>query len=228
VAASAATARVVDFPERTDVVYDGLESAVLTARPSRRVFDPIAPEIAMVAILSPWKGHEVFLRAARCVLDRIPGARFTVIGGDLGWPELVAYRRRLEALVDDLGLRTQVRLAGSRALGPPDFAAFDVFVHPPTAADPFPAAVIEAAAAACPVVATAVGGIPEILVDRESARLVPPGEPAAVASALMDLLQHPADARALGEAAHVRVQRFTLARTITETEAVYDGLLAAR
>jgi glycosyltransferase involved in cell wall biosynthesis len=228
VAASEATARVIACPDRTDVVYDGLEPLVLAARPSRRPPDPKAPEVAMVAVLSPWKGHEVFLHAARRLLDRIPGARFTIVGGDLGWPALVAYRRRLEGLVDELGLRPHVDLAGPRTLGPSDFAAFDVFVHPPLAPDPFPAVVLEAAAAGCPIVATAVGGIPEIVEDGTSARLVPPGRPDALAEAVLDLLRDPSRARCLGEAARARVQRFTLARTVSETAALYDRLLAGR
>lgn len=226
IAASEATARVIAYPGRTDVVYDGLEPAVLAGRPSRRAPDPIAPDIAMVAVLSPWKGHEVFLHAARHILDHVPGARFTIIGGDLGWPALVAYRRRLEELVEELGLRPHVRLAGPRTLGPPDFAAFDVFVHPPTAPDPFPGVVVEAAAAGCPIVATSVGGIPEIVVDRSSGLLVPPGRPDAVGEAVLDLLRHPSLASRLGEAARAQAQRFTLARTVTEIEAVYDRLLA--
>jgi glycosyltransferase involved in cell wall biosynthesis len=228
VAASQATARIIDCPGRTDVVYDGLEPLVLTARAARRPIHPTAPEIAMVAILSPWKGHEVFVRAARRILDCVPGARFTIIGGDLGWPVLVAYRRRLEGLIAELGVSSHVRLAGSRNLGPSDFATFDVFVHPPTAPDPFPAVVVEAAAAGCPIVATAVGGIPEIVVDRESARLVPPGQPEAVADAVLDFLRYPPVAEQLGQAARARVQQFTLARTVMETEAVYDRLLAGR
>jgi glycosyltransferase involved in cell wall biosynthesis len=228
IAASGATARVIAWPGRTDVVYDGLEPAVLAARPSRRAPDPITPDVAMVAVLSPWKGHEVFLNAARRILGSVPGARFTIIGGDLGWPPLVAYRHRLENLVDELALRAHVRLAGPRPLGPPDFAAFDVFVHPPTAPDPFPGVILEAAAAACPIVATAVGGIPEIVVDGTSARLVPAERPEPLAEAVLDLLRHPSMARQLGEAARARVQGFTLEGTVRGTEAVYDRLLAGR
>ena len=228
IAVSEATARVIACPDRTDVVYDGLEPATLAARCPRRDPDPIAPNIAMVSFLSPWKGHEVFVHAARLVLDHVPAARFTIIGGDHGWPGLVAYRHRLERLVDELGLGRHVQLAGQKALGPADFAAFDIFVHPPTAPDPFPGVILEAAAAGCPIVATAVGGIPEIVVDRSSARLVTPGRPDAVAAAVLDLLRDPPLARRLGEAARLRVQQFTLTRMVTETEAVYDRVLAGR
>lgn len=228
IAVSQAVARVIDCPARTDVVYDGLECAVLAACPSRRALDATAPAIGMVAVLSPWKGHETFLHAARRILEHVPGARFTITGGDLGWPPLIAYRRRLERLLDELGLRHHVRVTGPRALGPQDFAAFDIFVHPPTEPDPFPGVVLEAAAAGCPIVATAVGGIPEIVMDGSSARLVPPGQHEAVAEAVLDLLRDPSLARRLGEEARARVQQFTLARMVTETEAVYERLLADR
>jgi glycosyltransferase involved in cell wall biosynthesis len=88
---------------------------------------------------------------------------------------------------------------------------------------------LEAGALGVPVVATAVGGIPEVVEDGVTGILVPPGQPAAVADAVTRLLSDPAAARAMGEAARERVEReFTLERMVAGHLAVYESLLGSQ
>jgi len=86
--------------------------------------------------------------------------------------------------------------------------------------------VLDAQAAGVPVVATAVGGVPEMIGDGVNGRLVPPRDPAALAAAILELLADPETARARAEKARETVRAFDLARTIERTEALYREILA--
>ena len=91
-----------------------------------------------------------------------------------------------------------MRLLGFRDDVENVYGAADVIAVPSTAPDPLPGAAIEAAAAGCAVVASAHGGLPEIIRDGETGRLVPPGDAAALARAAAELLDDPGLARAAG------------------------------
>jgi glycosyltransferase involved in cell wall biosynthesis len=96
----------------------------------------------------------------------------------------------------------------------------------PSIAEGLPGALFEAGALGVPVVATAVGGIPEVVVDGVTGILVPPQDPAALADAIASLLDDPERARAMGEAGRQRVeQHFTVERMVAETLALYEELL---
>src|SRR5262249_3834736 len=102
-----------------------------------------------------------------------------------------------------------------------------VFVCP-SVYEPFGLVNLEAMACEAPVVASAVGGIPEIVEDGRTGLLVPPADPAALAAAVNALLADPARARALGQAGRRRVlDRFTWAHTARQTLAVYQRVAAA-
>jgi glycosyltransferase involved in cell wall biosynthesis len=224
-AASEATRAVIASPRPAHVVYDGLPAPLLEAAPGPVRADVAAPQVGMVAQLSPWKGHDQLVRAARIVLGRHPRATFTLCGSDWGMPAMVAYRRKVEGLIAELGLGDRVVLAGSRSDIPTWLAGLDVFVHPPTAPDPFPGALLEACASGRPIVATRTGGIPEAVEHGVSALLVPPGDPAALAQAIVDLLDDRRRAAALGREARRAAERFTMARTVEEVEDVYERAL---
>ena len=92
-----------------------------------------------------------------------------------------------------------------------------------------PVALIEAMAAARPVVATAVGGVPEVVRDRISGRLVPSRRPDAMAEAIREVLDDAAGARSFGLAARDAVYpKYSIARLIRDVEALYAELLAAK
>ena len=165
-----------------------------------------APLVGNVARLAPQKDHPTLIEAARLV----PEAEFVIVGeGEL--------REELERRAE--GLR--VRFLGSRHDVPELLASFDVFAFP-SLFEGRCLAVVEAQAAGVPVVATAVGGIRETVVDGETGLLVPTGDPAALAVAIRRLLEDRASAQAMAAEARRRVrERFSVDRMVEETLRLY-------
>ena len=180
------------------------------------------PLIGLVAHLTPWKGHEVFLAIARTVADIVPEVRFVVAGGSIyethghaGYLE--ALRRRVVAL----GLSERVVFLGPREDIPELMAGLDVLVHTPTAPEPFGRVLAEAMAVGRPVVAARCGGIPEVVEDQVTGLLVTPGDIQGFSSAVIQLLEDPALGERLGKAGRQR------AETLFGVEAHVAGVLKA-
>jgi glycosyltransferase involved in cell wall biosynthesis len=137
-------------------------------------------------------------------------------------------RRELEARAGAMGLQGSLRFLGSRLDVPEILRVVDILVHP-SLEEGFCNAILEAMAAGKPVVATAVGGNPEAVMEGETGLLVPPGDGPALAEAIGWLLDRPEQAAAFGHAGRRRVvERFELSRMVKQYEAVYDRLLAAK
>jgi glycosyltransferase involved in cell wall biosynthesis len=149
--------------------------------------------------LSPEKGFGVLIDAATTVLAADPAAGVAVFGEGVLRPEL-------EAQVQRLGLAGRVVLPGFRTDLDALLAAADI-VTLPSFTEGLPNVALEASAAGVPVVATAVGGTPEVVADGENGYLVPPGDAAALAARLTDLLRDPARRAALGAAGRDRMHR---------------------
>jgi glycosyltransferase involved in cell wall biosynthesis len=146
-----------------------------------------------VARLVPEKAQHVLLRAARTVAEARPDVRFVFAGeGPL--------KESLQALTGELGLLSQVQFLDFRDDIDRLLAASDVFVLS-SVFEGMPVSLLEAMSAGCPSVATRVGGIPQVLRDGETGLLVPPDEPAALAEALLALLNNPERGMAMGDAA---------------------------
>jgi L-malate glycosyltransferase len=177
--------------------------------------------ITTVANLRAGKGHEVLLRAARRVISRVPDARFELIGDGV-------LRSALERLAADLGISRSIAFLGQRDDVPARLAGSDLFAFP-SFMESSPNAVIEAMAARLPVVATNVGGIPELIEDGRNGLLVPAGNDGALADALLRLMDRPSEAAALADAARQTVQmRCSLDRMVSEFEALYAQELCDR
>lgn len=178
---------------------------------------PDEPAIGVVASLSPVKGHADLLRAAALVLAR-RRARLVLVGdGPL--------RSELEALARQLGVREQVVFAGVRGDVARLMRGFDL-VTIPSHSEGLSNTLLEAMAMARPVVATAVGGNSDVLRDGENGRLVPPRDPAALAAALLALLEAPEAAQRLGEAARrFVVAEFPLSMMVARHEQLYLSVL---
>jgi glycosyltransferase involved in cell wall biosynthesis len=148
------------------------------------------------------------------VLSRHPDARFVIVGeGEL--------RDELEERAHDAGLAGRFVFTGQRNDVPELVAAFDVFALP-SHFEGLCYAVIEAQAAAVPVVATAVGGIPENVVPGETGMLVPVGDAPALAEAISDLLDDPEEARRLAREGQRRVlERYPLDKMVEQTLRLY-------
>lgn len=224
---AAAAAQFDSRPGRTRVLHDGLagepERAPRAQARAALGLDPDAPVIAVVGRISDWKGQEVLARALARPPLRERGA-IGLIAGD-AWPGAERHTERLRELASGLGVSDRLRLAGFRPDLENVFGAADLVAVPSTAPDPLPGSAIEAAAAGCAVVASAHGGLPEIIRDGKTGRLVSPGDPDALAQACAELLDSP-DARdrlGLAAAADVR-DRFSRQRLLDAVQSLYDRL----
>jgi glycosyltransferase involved in cell wall biosynthesis len=156
------------------------------------------PVVGVVARLSPEKGVHILLEAMPAVLRDVPAARLLVLGDG---PE----RARLEALAGTLGIKGSVEFVGYREDVESWLPRFDVFVLP-SLTEGIPLALLEAMASARAVVATAVGGVPEVVCNGESGILTSPGDPPALAAAIVKLLRDGQERLRLGAAAARRVR----------------------
>ncbi|MEA3400965.1 MAG: glycosyltransferase family 4 protein [Armatimonadota bacterium] len=181
------------------------------------------PVVTVVGRLTPWKGHQVLLRAWPQVAERVPGGRLLIVGEVAFWED--SYQDELHALAQELGVGGSVRWAGFREDVPDLLRLSDLLVLP-SIGEPFGRVVIEGMAAALPVVATASGGVPEIVVEGETGLLVPPGEHEPLAEAIVALLEDPARAEAMGQAGHRRaLAHFDVRRVAREVAEVYEHVL---
>ena len=178
-----------------------------------------APVIVSVARLARNRGHEVLLAAFRRLLDDVPAARLLLVGkGET--------RARLEQLVAELGLGGSVVFTGYRDRDlPAVLAAADCFALMAAGSDDSCRAVLEAMAAARPVVARRVGALPETVVDGETGHLVADDDPHTVAAALRAIISDRPRARAMGAAGRRRAEtEFSPDRSVDTVERVYRRL----
>jgi glycosyltransferase involved in cell wall biosynthesis len=182
-----------------------------------------APVIAVLGRISDWKGQDVLVRALACPPLRQRGA-IGVIAGDT-WPGAPERRAAVLDLAGRLGVSDRLRLVGFRDDVENVYGAADVIAVPSTAPDPLPGSAVEAAAAGCAVVAAAHGGLPEIIRDGVSGRLVAPGDPLALALALAELLDDPGARARMGSAAARDVRaRFAPELLLGSVQELYDSL----
>lgn len=172
------------------------------------------PVIASAGRFVAYKGYDHLIEAARLLNARRPDVEWVIAGdGELRAP--------LEARCRNTGLTHQVHFLGWRDDLPDVFALADLFVSP-AIGEHFGRVLIEAMAMGKPVVATASGGVPEIVVHGETGLLVQPADPAALAEAVHTLLADPGLRRRLGGAARARVEaEFSLTRHVEAIGAVY-------
>ncbi|MDE2989621.1 MAG: glycosyltransferase [Chloroflexota bacterium] len=177
------------------------------------------------ARLDPQKNHGMLLRAFERVHREQPDAVLLLAGGRQLGSEL--YERDLHALADLIDADGAVRWLGVRSDMSRLLAACDV-VALASDWEGFGLALLEAMAAGRPVVATAVGGVPEVVSDGESGILVAAGDMFGFAKALIRLLDDDAARRRMGTAAARRAREaFAIDRMRTATQAVYDEMLGA-
>ena len=179
---------------------------------------PLRPLWVCAGRLDPPKGQDVLLEAAARV--RASGLPFTLLLAGEG-----ASRAALEARARALGIGDQVHFLGQVAVIGPLLLAADAVVLP-SRLEGLPLTLLEALARERPVVASAVGGIPEVIEHGVHGRLVPPEDPEALAGALEEFHRHPDAARRLGLEGGRRVRdQFTWKRVAEQFEAVYDEVL---
>jgi L-malate glycosyltransferase len=191
---------------------------------------PHAPIVLMLSRLDPRKGVDDFLYAAALVSARFPQARFLVVGEKLQTRNRVVsvdhdYHAYLHALTEKLGLTDKVIFTGRRADVATILAESTVSVLP-SLSEGIPNTLLESLAAGVPVVATRVGGIPELVNDGDNGLLVPVKSPPELATSIGKLLSDKDLATRLGIRASATIRRdFSLHRMIQDTDAMYRKLL---
>ncbi len=181
-----------------------------------------APVVGMVAALNPIKNQDVFLRAAALVQDRLPSARFLVVGSP--YVQHIEYVNQLKQLVVELGLQREVQFLGYRRDVPTLLQLMDTVVLP-SRSEALGGILVEAMMAGKPVVAANVDGVPEVVVDRENGFLIDGYEPAPYAERIIHLLTNRTLARAMGERGRVlAAERFDAAQAARQVEAVYAAI----
>lgn len=172
------------------------------------------PWSATVAELHPTKHHDVMLRAMKIVKTNTPRARHLIIGSGVE-------EARLRKLIKEYGLTEHVFLLGQLDDAARYLAAFDLFVLP-SRSEAFPYALVEACFAGLPIVASEVGGIPELLADGRAGVLVPQGDVPALAHAYISLIENESRRAGYARAAEARASHFSLPRMVAETVHVYE------
>jgi len=176
---------------------------------------PEARVVGVVARLHPQKGHRYLIEAAQSIVARHPKAKFVIVGdGEL--------RPVLEKMVRERGLADSFMFLGFRKDVKDLMRMFDVFCLP-SLYEGLPNVVLEAMATAKPVVATAVDGTPEVMVNHETGYLVPPAEPQALAEKISSLVEDPGRAREFGKKGEQRVKaEFSLEKQVEGFQNLYE------
>jgi sugar transferase (PEP-CTERM/EpsH1 system associated) len=213
---------VITIYNGVDVERFPLREASTSARVRTEFGIPLdAPLIGAVGRLHRQKDFASLLAALAKVRLHFRAVRLLLVGeGEL--------RGGLEELAESLGLVDAVTFAGSRSNVAEILAALDVFVLP-SLWEGMPNSVMEAMSVGLPVVATAVGGTTEVVVDGQTGILVPPQEPAQLAEAIIRVLRDAEFACELGRMGRERVtSQFQISETVRRTEALYEQLLARK
>lgn len=177
--------------------------------------------VGIVGRIFPIKNHALFLDAAMRIVTAEPNAHFVVVGDGV-------LRPRLETQARELGITQRVFFMGWRRDLPRICADLDVLVVS-SDNEGTPVSAIEAMASGCPVVATRVGGLPDLIEDRKTGRLVPPRDAEALARSVIDLLTDSALATEIATNARESVcKRFTVERLLRDMNQLYSQLLAKK
>ena len=231
VAVSADVSQALDqkeaFPlDRTSVILNGIDFANLHGAAGTRGevrhalgIDPAAPLLIMVARLDPLKDHSTALRAMAQVVEKRPEAQLLLVGAG---PEA----DRVEREVSAMGLQRHVHLLGRRTDIPRLLGASDAFLLTSTS-EGIPLALIEAMAAGLPVVATGVGGIPEVIVDGQCGLLAAAGDATTLANHILSILADPSLGQQMGQRGRARaLARFSEEQMLAGYDSLYRQILS--
>jgi glycosyltransferase involved in cell wall biosynthesis len=175
--------------------------------------------VGWIGRLSPEKGVDIFLHAAARVLTECPATKFVVVGEG---PE----QDTIEALIDELKIRESVSLVGRRDDMPSVYASLDVMVSS-SRQEGLPMAILEGMASRLPLVATAVGDVPNVVLDGRTGLIVPPENVDLLASAITDLLRNATRREQLGASARKLIEEeFSADRMTAEYLRVYEEAVA--
>ena len=188
----------------------------------RREFGIDGPVIGTVAMLRRSKGHRVLLQAIPAILRSEPRAVFLWVGDGIG-------RAELQQEIAAAGFQAKVHITGFREDVPACLAAMDVVVLPSIKSDGVPQVILQALAMRKSVVASAIGGIPEVIQHRHTGVLVPPNDHEALAEAVVQVLRDPESAAVWAQAGRQLIDtQYALEYMIDRTAAVYTAVLVEK
>jgi len=207
---------VPEITPRSSVIHNGLD--IPSVLPTPLPFE--TPRLLCLGRLAVQKGFDVALTALASIIDRFPRVRLIMAGDG---PE----RAKLEQQIADLGLTDKVELVGWVAPDEvPTLINTATVVLMPSRWEGLPSVALQTAMMARPIVATQVGGLPEVVVHQETGLLVNPDDSAGLAEAIAFLLEHPQAAAQMGEAARSRVKEvFSWERCVDQYDALYRQLI---
>lgn len=215
----------------TQVIHNGLDLTLLNRFPQKskqalRRELGLPDEGALIVCVGyfiPWKSQDTLIQAFAELHHRYPKWHLVFVGKPIF--QFQDEQSRLETLAKTLHVAERTHFLGEHKHILSILPAFDLFVCPSTR-EPFGRVILEAMASNLPIIATAAGGIPEIVSHEKEALLVPPMNPKALAEAIEYLLMQPDLAVQFSEAAFQRIQQeFTLERTCEKVLEVYKTLL---
>ena len=181
--------------DRATVIYNGLnlvqilrqaEEQLPNEMPGRLWLCETRPVIGLVGQISRWKGQDVFLKAAHLLAEKLPEARFLIVGDAIFGEE--GFRNELENYANRSGLEGMVAFTGYLNNPYPLMKRLDLLAHCSVEPEPFGRVLVESLALGVPVVASRTGASSEIIQDGVNGLLVPPGDPEALARGLEAVL----------------------------------------
>lgn len=210
-------------PQKLEVIYNAIdEKKFNTLRPNAKKEKNIFV-VGCVASLSPHKGHRYLLEAAKTVKEKInTKVKFVFAGDGIEKDALKKYTK-------SLGLEDIVNFKGVVSDMPSLLSKFDAVVLPSTVREGLGLSLIEAMAAGKPVIGTALGGIPEVIEDKENGLLVPPKDSTALANAIISILTNEKMAKKMGNRGKEIVKsKFSSHIMINKIENLYTELFNAK
>jgi glycosyltransferase involved in cell wall biosynthesis len=210
------------------VIHNGID--ILRFVPTKKAKEKCDHlHIGIIGRLDWWKGHDYFIKALPLITQQYPHLRASIVGTvskSDNYLRNKQYQQSLQDLVISLGLEDTVTFTGHRNDIPDFIAGLDILVHASSRPEPFGLVIIEGMACGKPVVATAAGGVPEIIEDNVNGVLVPCKDSRAISLAVIDLLTDRERAMRIGLAGRkTAVEKFTVDRQTRQVENLYHHVL---
>lgn len=213
--------------QRVKTLYSGVDLAVGGEQAdqqnirARYAIPPDALVIGTVGNLLPIKGYEVMIEAFPSILAEVPSAHYLIVGAGSG-----EYSSRLRKLCQERGIADRVHFAGFQERTWPYLSAVDLYVQP-SLDEAFGLAAVEAMVAGKAVVASRVGGLPEVVEQDQTGILVVPSDPSELSRAIVSLLRDGARRGQMGARGAARArERFDHRAVVKATEQIYQAVLA--
>ncbi len=214
--------------DKTSVIYVGIDLPKYKAKTTEEI-NQIKSKwnirnaecvIGMVGRLVRWKGHIDFIKAAKIISAEIPNTKFIIVGGTIFGKEM--YLKHLENLCQRLGIKDKVIFTGFIDDVIEPLSIIDLFIQCSIHPDPCPLTVLEAGALKKVIVATDIGGIPEIIENGRDGILVEPNNPQALANEIINLIKFPQRQRLLGEMIYKKIiRKFDIKEEVHNFERIY-------